>query len=140
MAKISSAWITKRAAQLGAIRAAMVAGAAEYVRILGELATGAAELQASIASAEASRVNPRQLPLIDAGPPVVSAPAVEVPWKPSARGISLLCRIQRDGADTMVPATDKKTLFALRAHGLVEPKALSVTDAGMAHIARDVGE
>ncbi len=144
MAKISAAWIAKRAAQLGAIRAAMAAGAAEYVRILGELATGAAELQASIASAEAARPNAKQLPLaIDAGPPVV-APA---PWKPTPLALSILRRIYGTPAPGVpfVGASERRGLWALREHGLVQPEPMrpgaeSLTEAGMALVLAELAK
>ncbi len=143
--KISEAWIARRARRLVSLREAMVAGAAVYARILGELATGAAELQASIASAEAARPNAKQLPLaIDAGPPVVMAPA---PWKPTPLALSILRRIYGTPAPGVpfVGASERRGLWALREHGLVQPEPMrpgaeSLTEAGLALVLAELAK
>ncbi len=146
MAKISEAKIAGRMSRLELLHSAMTRAADKFLAALKSISVEAQTERDAIASAQASLVDPpRQLPLaIDAGPPVVMAPA---PWKPTRLALSILRRIYGTPAAGVpfVGASERRGLWALREHGLVHqgamrPGAESLTEAGLALVLAELAK
>ncbi len=136
MAKISEAKIAGRVARLELLQSAMTRAADKFLSAIKAISVEAQTERDAIASAQASLVDPRQLPLaIDAGPPLIVTP---VPWKPTRLALSIVRRIHGTPAPDVpfVGASERRGLWALREHGLVHqgamrPGAESLTEAGL---------